>query len=87
MVAPLQLAVRLQDIQANRVEVDFSGVEMNMGFNRVELNRDADGFSGKAMLPVCVWDAMEWEAQVLIHTRDGLVSVPFRFVTVRPGLN
>ncbi len=88
VVAPLQLAVRLQDIQANRVEVDFSGVEMNMGFNRVELNRDADGlFSGKAMLPVCVWDAMEWEAQVLIHTRDGLVSVPFRFVTVRPGLN
>jgi hypothetical protein len=88
VVTPLQLEVRLQGIQTNDVEVDFSGVEMNMGFNRVKLNRDAEGlFSGDAMLPVCVWDAMEWEAQVLIGGEQGLISVPFRFITVRPGTN
>ena len=87
VVTPLRLSVRLDEIQANKVVVDFSGVEMNMGFNRVKLNNDTDGqFSGDAMLPVCVWDAMEWEAQVLIDSRDGLISVPFRFITVRSGL-
>lgn len=84
----MQLEVRLEGVQASNVEVDFSGVEMNMGLNRTSLSRNASGvFSGNAMLPVCVWDAMEWEAQVLIESRQGLISVPFRFITVRPGLD
>jgi hypothetical protein len=29
---------------------------------------------------------MEWEAQVLIDTQQGLISVPYRFITVRPGM-
>ncbi|MEW8137985.1 MAG: hypothetical protein AB2761_13045 [Candidatus Thiodiazotropha endolucinida] len=87
VVKPLQLRVNLAGIRATSIEVDFSGVDMNMGFNRSKLSRVADGvFSGQAMLPVCVWDAMEWEAQVLIDTQKGLISVPYRFITVRPGV-
>ncbi|MES9971608.1 MAG: hypothetical protein ABW092_16365 [Candidatus Thiodiazotropha sp.] len=86
-VKPLQLRVDLEGIQANSIAVDFSGVDMNMGFNRTRLNSQGDGvFSGNGMLPVCVWDAMEWEAQLLIDTRQGLISVPYRFITVRPGM-
>jgi hypothetical protein len=86
-VKPLALRVELSDIQANSITVDFSGVDMNMGFNRTQLSRQGDGvFSGKGMLPVCVWDAMEWEAQVLIEGQQGLISVPYRFITVRPGV-
>ncbi|MCU7846320.1 MAG: hypothetical protein KZQ93_20995 [Candidatus Thiodiazotropha sp. (ex Monitilora ramsayi)] len=87
MVKPLQLQVSLQGLQANSIEVDFAGVDMHMGFNRFKLTRDASGeFSGKGMLPVCVRDAMEWEAQVLIDSGQGLISVPYRFITVRPGV-
>ncbi|MCU7885577.1 MAG: hypothetical protein KZQ82_15405 [Candidatus Thiodiazotropha sp. (ex Lucinoma annulata)] len=87
VVKPLQLQVSLQGMQAEKIEVDFSGVDMNMGFNRVKLNSGSTGeFTGSGMLPVCVWDAMEWEAQVLIDTQQGLVSVPYRFITVRPGV-
>jgi hypothetical protein len=87
VVKPLHLKVNLAGIRANGVEVDFSGVDMNMGFNRTRLNRDGVGiFSGQAILPVCVWDAMEWEAQILLETNQGLISVPYHFVTVRPGL-
>ncbi|MCU7847917.1 MAG: hypothetical protein KZQ89_07895 [Candidatus Thiodiazotropha sp. (ex Lucinoma kastoroae)] len=87
VVKPLQLQVSLQGMQAEKIEVDFSGVDMNMGFNRVKLNSGSTGeFIGSGMLPVCVWDAMEWEAQVLIDTQQGLVSVPYRFITVRPGV-
>jgi hypothetical protein len=87
VVKPLQLSVTLVGLSAKSIEVDFSGVDMNMGFNRTKLSSAGDGiFSGQGMLPVCVWDAMEWEAQVLIDSQKGLISVPYRFITVRPGL-
>ena len=87
MVKPLQLQVALQGMEADSIEVDFAGVDMHMGFNRFKVTRDASGeFSGKGMLPVCVRDAMEWEAQVLIDSDRGLISVPYRFITVRPGI-
>ena len=87
VVKPLQLQVSLDGVQADEVQVDFAGVDMNMGFNRVTLNPAEQGvFKGDGMLPVCVRDAMEWEAKVLISTREGLVSVPYRFITVRPGI-
>ncbi|MEW8380647.1 MAG: hypothetical protein AB2704_02295 [Candidatus Thiodiazotropha taylori] len=87
LVKPLLLQVSLQGLQADKVQVDFNGVDMNMGFNRVTLNDSGAGeFKGDGMLPVCVWDAMEWEAKVLITTGQGLISMPYRFITVRPGI-
>ncbi|MDJ0806742.1 MAG: hypothetical protein QNJ78_07900 [Gammaproteobacteria bacterium] len=87
VVKPLELQVRLEGMAVERVEIDFSGVDMNMGFNRPLLSKQGEGhFSGKGMLPVCVRDAMEWEARVLLHTDQGLVSAPYRFITVKPGM-
>jgi hypothetical protein len=87
VVRPLQFQVNVEGIQADRVEIDFSGVDMNMGFNRPALEKRQEGvFTGKGMLPVCVRDAMEWEARVLLHTDQGLVSAPYRFITVKPGM-
>lgn len=87
VVEPLRLEVRLEGLEARDVEVDFQGVDMNMGYNRTELQPSgADHFSGTGMLPVCVRHAMEWEARVLLHTDRGLLAAPFRFITVTPGL-
>jgi hypothetical protein len=87
VVQPLQLQVELTGLEAKRVQVDFSGVDMNMGFNRPNLEHQGGGrFAGEARLPVCVRDAMEWEARVLIQTDAGLISAPFRFITVKPGM-
>jgi hypothetical protein len=87
MMEPLTLEVTLEGLEARRVEVDFVGVEMNMGFNRPALEAAGEGrFRGQGMLPVCVRDAMEWEARVLAHTPQGLVMAPFRFITVKPGV-
>jgi hypothetical protein len=87
MMEPLTLDVSLEGILAQRVEVDFVGVEMNMGFNRPALEAAGGGrYQGQGMLPVCVRDAMEWEARVLAHTDQGLVMAPFRFITVKPGV-
>ncbi len=87
LVKPLQLRVELDGIEADGVEVDFSGVDMDMGFNRVRLEPTGKGvYAAKGILPVCVRDAMEWEAKVLISSEAGLSSVAYRFITARPGM-
>ena len=87
LVKPLGFEVRLEGLEAHSVEVDFQGVDMNMGYNRARLESAGDNrFSGDGMLPVCVREVMEWEAKVLLQTERGLMAAPFRFITVSPGL-
>ena len=88
LVQPLRFAVRLEGVEVRSVEVDFQGVDMNMGYNRAKLETAGEGrFSGGGMLPVCVREVMEWEAKVLLETDRGLLAAPFRFITVSPGLD
>jgi hypothetical protein len=87
LLKPLQVHVEIHGVEAQQVDVDFSGVDMNMGFNRFKLAPEGEGvYTGTAILPVCVRDAMEWEAKVLIKTPRGLMAVAYRFITVRAGL-
>jgi hypothetical protein len=88
VMVPLRYKVVVQGMQAKDITVDFVGVDMNMGFNRAQLSREAVGrFSGDGMLPVCVRDVMEWEAKVQLNTDAGLMEAPFRFVTYKPGIS
>jgi len=86
VLQPLQLHVQLQGLDAHRVEVAFSGVDMEMGYNRARLERVAPGsYAGQGVLPVCVRARMEWEARVMVDTGGGWLVAAYRFVTVRPG--
>jgi len=88
VLKPLTLEVKLDGLDAGSVEVDFQGIDMNMGFNRSRLDPKGEGvYSGTATIPVCIRDAMEWEARVLARTDKGLVAAPFRFITVKPGMD
>ncbi len=88
-VQPLDIEARLAGLPApERVELDFAGLDMDMGYNRVELSpapEDLGVYTGRGMLPVCVRDRMTWEARVLLHQSDGALAAPFRFETTRPG--
>lgn len=86
MLHPLQIQVQLQGQPApQRVEVDFAGLDMDMGYNRVNLSSsDATGeYVGSGMLPICVRDRMTWEARVLLYRPDSILAAPFRFETAR----
>lgn len=84
ILVPLTLRVAIQGLQAGGVEVDFAGVDMNMGFNRVSLAAVGGGrFEGEGMLPTCVRNRMIWEAKVLLQSPAGLLAAPFRFETTR----
>jgi hypothetical protein len=85
VVQPLQVTVDLKRINARKVTVDFAGVDMDMGYNRVALQQVRPGrYTGNAMLPVCVRRRMRWEAKVLVQSPGGYLVGPFRFDTVRP---
>lgn len=87
LMEPLNLKVEADGLDLDSVEVDFSGVDMNMGFNRVQLLSGADSevvtATGQAVLPVCVRNRMAWEAKVMVQTERGLLVAPFRFDTFR----
>ncbi len=76
LLKPLKLSVELDGVDASKVEVDFVGIGMEMGYNRSLLSykRNASGsvkrFVGKAILPVCSLTKMNWEARVLLHQED-----------------
>jgi hypothetical protein len=86
---PLDISVRLQDLpRPERVELDFAGLDMDMGFNRVPLSpvpAEPGRYRGRGMLPVCVRSRMTWEARVLMHLPSGILAAPFRFDTLRSG--
>ena len=79
----LQLQASFQGTEVRKVEVDFTGSTMNMGYNRPRLERQggSERFTASASLPVCITGSMEWDATVLVDTGKAVVAVPFRFVT------
>ncbi|WP_291985286.1 hypothetical protein [Candidatus Accumulibacter sp. ACC007] len=81
---PLQLRATVSGTEVRRIEVDFAGSEMKMGYNRPQLVSepgDKQRFSGQASLPVCITGSMQWDVTVLVDTGKALVAVPFRLQT------
>ena len=86
MVKPFEVLVTVGGFAPARVEVDFAGIEMNMGLNRPQLAARGDGrFSGQVTLPVCITGQMDWQATVLVETGGQRIAVPFRFASVPHG--
>lgn len=84
VLRPLQVNARLVGVAAEAIEIDFTGVAMDMGENRLRLVADGDGsFSGTAMLPVCVSGRMTWQATLLIAGSQRRIAARFRFAA--PG--
>ena len=84
LLEPLRLSVKVQGMEARAVEVDVTGVDMNMGYNRPQLQRDNNGqFTGQTTLPVCITGRMAWQAVVVVTSGKTKVAAPFRFITTR----
>lgn len=82
LLETINLKVDVGSIDAKAVTVDFQGTTMNMGLNRFGLKSTGAGsFQGNGALPVCIRNSMEWKAQVMIKTADGVYIAPYTFVT------
>lgn len=84
ILRPLKIDVKIDGVEVTEAEIDFTGIGMDMGYNRPVLEAiTKTQFMGKAILPVCVRSKMEWEARVLLQTKSGLIMAPFRFFTLK----
>lgn len=80
VIRPLKATVTLTGIVAGKVEVDFAGVAMDMGLNRITLASTGAGiFTGETTIPVCVTGRMAWRATVVVETDRQRIAVPFQF--------
>lgn len=77
---PLRVEVNITGAPPGKVEVDFAGAIMNMGYNRSKLVTTGAGHhAGEASLPVCVSGSMTWVATVMFETDRQRIAVPYRF--------
>jgi cytochrome oxidase Cu insertion factor (SCO1/SenC/PrrC family) len=77
---PWRLTVALDEAAAEKVEIDFAGLDTPTTFNRVVLAPGAAGrFEGEATLPMCAFEPIDWQATVLLGTGEKRQSVPFVF--------
>jgi hypothetical protein len=81
----LTLKVHAEGLDPDTVQVDFTGVSMNMGFNRFTLKSQGEGaYVGKAVLPICIRNRMSWKAKVMMETDRGLIVAPYEFDSTAP---
>lgn len=80
VVRPLQVTATFSALAPSKVEIDFQGVVMEMGYNRVTLVPDGNGrYQGEATIPVCVTGRMQWRATLAVESDSKRISVPFLF--------
>lgn len=83
VLRPLQIRVQTEGIDVQKVQVDFRGVDMDMGYNRPQLKAEAAGhYTGTWVLGSCGLERMVWEATVLLETAEGKLAAPFRLETL-----
>ncbi len=81
LVRNIAIAVR-GPAAGRRVWADFAGVGMNMGENRPELVRGADGiWRGETALPVCITGAMPWDLTLIVESPGKRLHLTHRFAT------
>ncbi len=80
VVKPLQVTATVSGVAPDKVEIDFAGATMNMGYNRVALNATGEGrYVGEVSIPVCVTGRMLWRATLVVETDSKHIAVPFLF--------
>lgn len=59
--------------QAEPMEVDFEGIEQNMGYIRPKLMRtDSQTFSGNFYIPTCELPQMQWRARLILKSTKAM---------------
>ena len=84
LVSNLSLTIKTNIKNILQVMIDFKGIDMDMGPNKVVLQQNKNGeFYGSGMLPVCIRRSMNWQALVYVKTSDGLYMAPYIFETFK----
>jgi hypothetical protein len=79
MVKPFQAKVSVTGFQPQRLEIDFAGADMNMGFNRQAfVHQGGAVYVAESSLPVCITGQMDWQVTLLVERPGERIAIPFR---------
>lgn len=81
---PLGIEVDIENLDVQKIELDISGINMYMGYNRVTLTpASATRYIGTSMLAFCTNHTMNWQVTLMIHQKDGTqIQIPYTLETV-----
>jgi len=81
------IQLTIPDTEVEEVWIDFKGVEIDMGYNRLKLKSKGTIFEGKLYLPSCTLEVMTWKAMVILKNGDKMLGHVYKFKTVKNNEN
>jgi len=85
VLKPMQISLKLPEnapIFPEIVSVEFEGINMDMGFNRIFLEPQGKKlFKGSGMIPACTSETMDWLVHLKLSLPGRLLDVQFRLTT------
>jgi len=80
---PLGIEVNIENLDVQKVELDITGINMYMGYNRVTLtSASPTRYIGTSMLAFCTNQTMNWQVTLMIHQKDGTqIQIPYTLET------
>ncbi|MCU7834354.1 MAG: hypothetical protein KZQ83_03790 [gamma proteobacterium symbiont of Taylorina sp.] len=82
LLKPLKVQVQIHNINAQAIQIEITGINLDMGRFRTRLKDIGDSlFQGMSSLPVCSKKIMKWQAMVSVKTEQNIISAPFHFET------
>ena len=79
---PLGVEVVLEGINPSSVQMDISGINMYMGYNRVNLtSTKPDHWVGTSMLAFCTAETMQWQITLMLEQNGQQIQIPFPLET------
>ena len=81
---PLGIEVAIENLDVQKIELDISGINMYMGYNRVTLtSMNPNRYVGTSMLAFCTSQKMLWQITLMIHQADGTqIQIPYTLETI-----
>ncbi len=82
------VTVQLNNIQANKIEVLFTGVELNYSSPKIDLNKiNNQIFNGRVFLSLCTLQKTNWVANMTVYTDTHIWKIAFPFIHSGDGYN
>lgn len=79
---PLGVQLTLEGLNPSEVQLDISGINMYMGYNRVPLmSTKPNRWVGTSMLAFCTAEKMEWQVTVMLTENGKEIQIPFLLET------
>jgi len=82
---PITVSIRVSGPSVIPQDMVLTGINMNMGVNRVHLKAvDDNVWSGETIIPICSRRLMQWQAALVLRENGDLYQVNDTFYIIRP---